>query len=75
MAVLLVPPTAKTEPSGRSAAGPISSQEVFGNLTTVLPMLDHLLVPGLKTSEFVPFQTSTVRTSPLGNNSQPSSEF
>jgi hypothetical protein len=73
--VLAVPPTANTKPFGLSTAAPISSHVVFTSDATVLPAVVHLLVVGLNTSVFFPFQTSTVKTSPLGSKFQPSSEF
>src|SRR6185369_6565197 len=82
-AVLGVAPTAKTVPSGRRTAGPISCEPLpsakrSGSLTIVLPALDQTPVAGLKSSEFVRLAVllqSIVRTLPFGSRFQPSSSW
>src|SRR5579862_8118265 len=67
-------PARKALPSGWRMSGPVSN-DVSARSTGALPALDHVPVDGLYSSVFGSPPTSTVKTFPLGNSVQPSSEL
>src|SRR5579885_726360 len=79
MLVFPFAPRAKTLPSGRRTAGPISGTwpvwHMFVNPGTVFPARDQIPATGSYSSDCDPFSVSTVSTFPFGSNVQPSSAF
>ena len=54
---------------------PLQSGPLDTSVEGSVPALVHAAVDGVNTSEFLPFQASTVKTCPLGSSDQPSSEL